>query len=140
MSPDARKRKQDCYYLLSYDFSKYVYFETIQIFLSVQFSNFIYLMQVAQLLMMLSHPSCCLCELWLPVLILLLNFVNDDQKCNSYPECAGKCTKYLFFWSCSINYSEFYSLNVEHHIFQQCLLLNSLGRISQFLECKLFLC
>ena len=47
MSLAARKRKQDCYYLLSYDFSKYVYFETIQIFLSVQFSNFIYLMQVA---------------------------------------------------------------------------------------------
>ena len=63
--------------------------------------------------------------------MLLLNFVNDDPKCNSSQGYAEICERYLFSWSCSINYLEFYSLKVEHCIFQQCLLLNSLGHISQ---------
>lgn len=63
--------------------------------------------------------------------MLLLNYVNDNPKCNSSQGYARKCKRYLFSWSCSINCLEFYSLKVELFIFQWCLCLNSLGHISQ---------
>lgn len=58
---------------------------------------------------------------------VVITLVNDDHKCKSHPAYVGKCEWWLIFWSCKICHLEFYSINVEQHVFQLCLPLNSLG-------------
>lgn len=59
---------------------------------------------------------------------LLLCFLDNDYKCKAYQECAGRCEAYLIHFLDILNFSfKSFRMNIEQHIFQPCLCLNSLG-------------